>query len=228
MGSILCGRSRGPLVGAVVLITLGILLLLVQNHVLAGVSFWKLWPMILIVGGAIKLFQKVPEARAAGAVLVSLGIIFELSEFGYISARPFHLWPLILVGVGFVLLWKALRPVRPEDHETSNVDSFTIFGGVERRISDTNFTGTDLFAMFGGYKIDLRKAVIGGDKAVISATAILGGVELQVPENWNVEIQGVPIFGGYSDETVHPDGSRPTAKLIVTGYALFGGVSVKN
>src|SRR5690242_4322839 len=109
MGSILCRRSRGPLVGAIILIALGVVLLLAQNHVLAGVRFWKLWPLILIVGGAIKLFQKVPEARAAGVVLVSLGIIFELSEFGYISARPANLWPLILVGVGFVLLWKAFR-----------------------------------------------------------------------------------------------------------------------
>jgi hypothetical protein len=222
------GRSRGPLAGATILIALGIILLLVQNHVLAGVSFWKLWPLIFVFAGTTKLFRKAPEARAWGSVLILLGIVFELSELGYISARPFNLWPLILVGVGAVLLWKTLRPLSPEDRLDSDFDSFTIFGGVERRISDANFTGTELFAMFGGYKVDLRKATIGGDKAVISATAILGGVDLLVPENWTVEIRGIPIFGGFADDTIHPDGSRPTPRLIVTGYAFFGGVSVKN
>jgi hypothetical protein len=63
---------------------------------------------------------------------------------------------------------------------------------------------------------------------VIFATAILGGVELRIPESWNVVIQANPIFGGYSDETIHPEASSSGPLLIIRGSAIFGGISIKN
>lgn len=218
-------RGRGQLVGAFVLITIGILFLLIENHVLENFNVWRLWPMILIFVGAAKLTQR--TSTGLGITMISLGVIFQLSEFGYLPFRPYNLWPLILVAAGAALLWKALTPAQ-EETANAEPESFTIFGGVERRISDPAFTGTEMTAILGGYKVDLRKAQIAGEKAVITATAIFGGIELLVPESWIVDLHGAPIFGGYNDETVHREGAIPAPRLVIEGFVMFGGISIKN
>ena len=66
--------------------------------------------------------------------------------------------------------------------------------------------------------------------SVLEASAIFGGGEIRVPENWQVSVQGVGIFGAYEDKTRHfqPDSSQPTKTLVVRGVAVFGGIEVKN
>jgi hypothetical protein len=59
---------------------------------------------------------------------------------------------------------------------------------------------------------------------------MFGGVEIWVPQNWTVEVVGHGIFGGYDDKTLPPrinPGDKPQ-HLVLTGYAMFGGVTVKN
>ncbi len=220
-------RGRGQFVGAFVLITIGILFLLIENHVLESFNIWRLWPMILVIVGTAKLMQRTSAGTVPGIILISLGVIFELSEFGYLPVRPDNLWPLILVAAGAALLWKALTPAH---NESSNAEpeSFTIFGGVERRISDPAFTGTEMTAILGGYKVDLRKAQMAGEKAVITTTAIFGGIELLIPESWTVDLRGSPIFGGYNDETLHREQNISGPRLIIEGFAMFGGITIKN
>jgi hypothetical protein len=41
-------------------------------------------------------------------------------------------------------------------------------------------------------------------------------------------IDGVGIFGGYSDKTIHPPSDPPAKKLIIRGVAVFGGMEIKN
>jgi hypothetical protein len=64
--------------------------------------------------------------------------------------------------------------------------------------------------------------------AVIKIDAVFGGVEMRIPEEWCAVVEGVGIFGGYSDETLHPPMTPETKRLILKGGAVFGGVVVKN
>ena len=66
--------------------------------------------------------------------------------------------------------------------------------------------------------------------AVIALNAIFGGAEIRIPENWELVMRGAGIFGGYSDETVHPNSTEfPNPKrLVLKGAAVFGGINVKN
>jgi hypothetical protein len=43
-------------------------------------------------------------------------------------------------------------------------------------------------------------------------------------------VKTVAIFGGVDDKTIPPkaDPNTPTPHLVLTGTALFGGVSIKN
>lgn len=103
-----------------------------------------------------------------------------------------------------------------------------IFGGVDRHIGSSDFHGAQCTAIFGGCKIDLRDAEMQGREAVLNTYAIFGGVEIRVPENWEVVNHGMAIFGGVSDQRRQPPRGPDTKTLILDGAAIFGGVSVKD
>jgi predicted membrane protein len=112
----------------------------------------------------------------------------------------------------------------------NHLSEWAVFGGTRRRVDSQDFQGGEAFAMFGGVEIDLRKAGSTREEILIEANALFGGVEIRVPEAWNVTVRGSGIFGGYEDETmdsrVAPDAKQP--HLVVNGFAVFGGVTIKN
>jgi predicted membrane protein len=112
----------------------------------------------------------------------------------------------------------------------NHLNEWAIFGGTRRRIDSQDFQGGEAFAMFGGMELDLRKAASTRDEIVIEVNAIFGGIEVRVPENWNVTVRGAGIFGGYEDKTMDtraaPDAKQP--HLIVNGFGVFGGVTIQN
>jgi predicted membrane protein len=83
--------------------------------------------------------------------------------------------------------------------------------------------------MFGGVEVDLRRAGMRGDSAVIDVSAMFGGVEFKIPQNWAVVPSVAAIFGGFSNKSVQPSADAPGVKrLYIKGSAVFGGVEVKN
>lgn len=108
-------------------------------------------------------------------------------------------------------------------------DYMAIFGGTKQRVTIKNFRGGRLTAVFGGFEVDLTRADIDGQVAIIDASALFGGGEIRVPPTWIIDVQGIAILGGFTDET-HQDIADPaTAKrLIVKGLAALGGVVIKN
>jgi predicted membrane protein len=78
----------------------------------------------------------------------------------------------------------------------------------------------------GGCEIDLRKAGIAADPAVIDTFALWGGIEIYVPDDWEVVNRGFAVMGGFEDKTKRP--VEPKGRLVVTGFALMGGVEISN
>lgn len=228
-------NARSGVVGALVLIGIGVLLLLNQNGILRFSDIWRLWPLALVAGGVVRLTQIGSSSRFMGGLMIVLGCILEASEFHLIPYRVWDLWPLGVIALGLLLLWQSLNPEEEREARWKKfhfplplADNLSIFGGGERHINTPDFTRADVLAIFGGHKLDLRKATIKGASAVIDATAIFGGIEIVVPEAWNVVVRGVGIFGGYGDESHLPNPSEQAPELIVQGVAIFGGVAIKN
>jgi Cell wall-active antibiotics response 4TMS YvqF/Domain of unknown function (DUF5668) len=108
-------------------------------------------------------------------------------------------------------------------------DYMAIFGAIKQRVTVKNFRGGRLMAIFGGFEVDLTRADIEGQMAVIDASALMGGGEIRVPYTWIVDIRGIALLGGYTDETHQEVADAATAKrLIVKGVAALGGVVIKN
>lgn len=112
-------------------------------------------------------------------------------------------------------------------HNTLNEWAF--FGGVRRRIDAQDFEGGEAMAIFGGIRIDMDRAASKKDEIRIEANALFGGIDFRVPDTWAVTVRGTGIFGGYEDKTIEPRPSETKAPhLIISGVAVFGGVTVKN
>ena len=77
----------------------------------------------------------------------------------------------------------------------------------------------------GGCELDLRECSIKND-AVIQVFVAMGGVSIRVPPDWLVVLQGNPILGGFDEQTASPPNSAK--RLIVKGYAIMGGVEIRN
>ncbi len=229
---------RSGAVAALILIAIGVFLLLAQNGIVSFEDVWRFWPSIFVLAGILKLVQGGPAGTFVGVLLMGAGALIQLSLLGLIPFQPQELWPLGLIFAGLWLLWRNFQPRRYDQAQFAKwrcgrrfnpgVDHWTIFGGGERRVSEQDFEGTEILAIFGGLKMDLRKTGLKDGRAVIDANAVFGGVEILVPESWNVVMRGVGIFGGYGDETHHPNGAGPVPELVVQGVALFGGVVIKN
>jgi hypothetical protein len=82
-------------------------------------------------------------------------------------------------------------------------------------------------AVLGGVELDLRDATIEGDELVLTAVAILGGIEITVPEGVEVDVTGFAVLGGNE----HEQGTEPvrpgTPVVRVRAFSLLGGIDVK-
>lgn len=110
--------------------------------------------------------------------------------------------------------------------------SLAMMGGSERTgqwlIAPTHTTLT----VMGGTVLDLREARLASETTVINALAVMGGVDIIVPENVRVVNSGIGIMGGFGTED-HPscavsqaDVPADAPVVHVRGLSLMGGVGV--
>ena len=83
-----------------------------------------------------------------------------------------------------------------------------------------------MVAFMGGFDIDLREADIDGNSATITVSALMGGGVIRVPESWAVSMRVTAFMGGHSLKTRETGPIQKT--LVVKGFALMGGVEVRN
>jgi predicted membrane protein len=226
--------SRVGLVWGALIVAAGVALLLDHMGFIAIGSLFRFWPMILIFFGVGHLFT--PSNRTWGGILIVVGAVFQLNSLGITHLRFADMWPLAIIAVGLILMWGALKPrvVAKGSVDAADVlEAVAIFGGTERRIKSQAFKGGRATSIFGGVELDFRDANIDGDEATLDVNCIFGGVEIRVPDTWNVHSRSIPVLGGYSDKTgpatTPQDPSGPKRKtLIVTGTVIFGGVEIAN
>lgn len=240
-------RITGRTVAGLILVLLGVVFTLDNFGVIEAGEIFRYWPLLLVGAGLAKLAHaRLPEQRVAGSIFVAVGAALLLRNLHVISFHIRDVWPLVLVFGGAFLVWGSFRARRrsldravppPGGPSVSSggfvLNEFAVMGGGERVVRDSDFRGGEVTAIMGGFEIDLRLAGIAGDSAAIEIFTLWGGVDLKVPEEWNVVVQGVPILGAFSNSARSggPPGSSPSGPrktLIVRGTVIMGGVEIKN
>jgi hypothetical protein len=229
-------RATGGFVFGIAIVAIGTLMLLSNLGVLRARTFWDYAPLILVLLGAARIFEAGhrPAGTLFGGLLMAGGSLWFLSNIGVLYVDPRLVWPVLLIGLGVLFLFRAVErqfePMHKADATGFNraeINVATMFGGVKRNVDSPDFRSADLFACFGGVEVSFRGSKIASE-AVIDANAIFGGVEIQVPHGWLVEVRGTGLFGGFDDKTLRPDPSvLNPPRLVVTGMAIFGGVGIR-
>jgi hypothetical protein len=230
-------RSSPGLIPAIVIIGIGTVLLLSNLHIPYMENWWRYWPVLVIAAGLAKFLDTDHQnGRTVGALIAGAGCLLLLHTMNLIELTWEAFWPAVLIGIGVLMLVNRISgpqmilarrgPDRPLPEGTFQATA--IFSGFKRKITEGNFRGAHLTAIFGGGELNLRQAGMEGDSAVVYASAIFGGIEIKVPDNWLVTSDGTGIFGGFSDSTEHPSAGPGVKRLIIKGEAVFGGVEVKN
>ncbi len=87
---------------------------------------------------------------------------------------------------------------------------------------------TNAVAFWGGCELDLRSAEVEGAEVEINAVAVMGGVDIVVPEGIAVELTGFAIFGGRNIRVKDVPVLPGSPVIRVRAFAIMGGVTVKS
>jgi hypothetical protein len=138
---------------------------------------------------------------------------------------------IVLAFIGFsvanVLASLVVRRLVPAyggeaDGDVSIVSSMS---GVNFKSQSADLRSIKIVAYMGGVELDLTGAQI-VDGAVVSIRAVMGGVEVTVPETWRVEMTSSVFMGGVANNT-DPDAVADDAPvLVIDTVAVMGGVEV--
>lgn len=111
---------------------------------------------------------------------------------------------------------------------TDNLSVSVFAGGRDVRLDSQSFRGGEASSVMGGIRMDLRDAAIEGDEAVIEINAVMGGVELRVPENWVVVYSDVDSFLGGVEDRTRSVPSENSQRLVLRGTVFMGGLEIRN
>ena len=105
----------------------------------------------------------------------------------------------------------------------------SIMGGSQRKGRWRLRDKTNAVAVMGGCLLDLRNAEVEGHGVVINAIAVMGGIEIVVPEGIEVELGGIAIMGSKDARRLKDVPPIPGSPIIqVKAFAFWGGVSVRS
>jgi predicted membrane protein len=202
------------------------------------ISQW--WPLILIVIGLLHLVQHRRITAFGGWFLIFLGVIFLLTTNGILYWNEiWKFWPVALIFIGLSIIFERYGEHKNKASDSGEGDEVTgpskedriygaaIFGSLERKVNNKNFKGGSVSALFAGVEIDLHSADLDEQGAVLSASAVFGGVEIRIPESWAIEIRSTAILGGVSNKGGNEE-KTSGKRLVINASAIFGGVEIKN
>ncbi|MFJ4541720.1 DUF1707 domain-containing protein [Streptomyces tibetensis] len=111
--------------------------------------------------------------------------------------------------------------------EGSSTWAVAVMSGFQRKGRWTMPRRFTCLAFWGGGEIDLREAQFADREVEINAIAIMGGVDVIVPPGVEVVVRGIGVMGGFDHREEGVPGEPGAPRVIVTGFALWGGVGVQ-
>jgi Domain of unknown function (DUF5668)/Cell wall-active antibiotics response 4TMS YvqF len=205
-------------------VAVGVILLLDNAGTLDSWEIFSTWwPAVLILAGVLT-FAANPRHWPVALIITGVGAAFLLSNLGIVDIGDFII-PAAIIVVGLLVLFG--RGLGSRTEAGDRVNSFNVFSGSEIASHSKQFQGGNISAVFGGAEVDLRDTLPAPD-ARLDVFAAFGGVEVTVPEGWNVVTRGLPLFGGIENATAKETIPADAPTLAVNATVLFGGLEIKH
>lgn len=225
-------KSRNVMWG-IVLIIIGVILggnaLEIFN---INLFFDGWWTLFIIVPSLIGIFTDYD--KKGNVISFIIGILLLLACNGVFNFEL--VWklilPIIIIFIGLSMVFKDTfskevnNKIKKLNNGLSSDEGYSaMFSSQNINFDNEEFKSTNLNAVFGGIKFDLKNAIIKED-VVINASSIFGGIDIYVPDNCKVKIKSNSIFGGVSNNKKYnsKDGNYT---IFINATCMFGGVQIK-
>lgn len=225
-------RLTGRLIFGVIVLVLGLTWTL-ENMGFDGASqILRWWPALLLTYGLVRFFGLDGARRqTSGALFMVAGAWILAREMGWVSFRLSQLWPVFLIIIGVSLVWRSLRGPAPDAGPNSRSNyprPFAFMGANTTYVESKTLEALEVTAVMGGVELDLHHASTERREVVAEVFAWWGGIEICVPDDWEVISEVTPIMGGVENQSRVSPGVSPVTTLIVRGLVIMGGIEIKN
>lgn len=188
------------------------------------------WTLFIIIPSLINLFDE-HQNKTGNLIVLAIGIALLLASRNLIDfeiifklAIPFS---LVVIGLSFIFS-DGIKKTVTEKIKSINKDNLeniiAIFSDQKLNKDEENFKGANLDCVFGGITLDLKNANF-EKETIIKASAIFGGIDIILPNDVNVKVNSIPIFGEISNKLRNEKDNKKT--IYIDAFCLFGGIDIK-
>ena len=231
-------KQAKPIIWGVAIIALGIIF---GGNALGlftlDIFFDGWWALFIIIPSLVSLITDKDKLTSLG--FLAAGIILLLAAqnvFDYDVAWKIIL-AVFLVIVGLTIIVRGVFKNKNDQEVAKKVEEATkdgktmdsqmaIFSGSDRVYNDEAFQGSNLVAVFGGAKLNLKKAKFTKD-TVIKAFTLFGGIDIIVPDDVKVKLKSGFIFGGFSDDRKNVT-EKGKYTIYIDAAGGFGGITISD
>lgn len=229
------------------LISLGIGLLARELGMLpVPVGVMDFWPLFVVMIG-ISLLRRATGLFSALLALAfaAAGAMLLAGNLGFVTSSVTRLWPVLLVLLGLSGFFRRRASSdhpppdpsekfgsetgeREQTQEEDRLDRQFTCAGAQLRVESQAWKGGTIGVTAGGVELDLRQAQLDPRGATLALRVLMGGVDIRVPDTWQVQLDVTPLLGGADDTTRSAQGTGGAPRLRIVGNVTLGGVTVQN
>jgi len=215
------------LIVGIIIIFAGILLLLETTGIYPTGDILRFVPSLFIILGIWALMKSRLQSFFGPIILILFALGWQLVALDYVTwGQIFDFWPVVLILIGIYLIMGRYRS-RVRESDSAYTSSFAVFGDVNKRNTSSDFTSGELRGIFSDIILDLRDAKISDVPARVSVSVLFSDVDIRVPDEWNVQIDTLPILAEGLDRRRKSEEEHEEVDLIVDGIAVFSDVYIK-
>ena len=213
-----------------ILIILGVIIGLNTFGITSIDIFFDGWWTLFIIIPAILGLSKEKD-KTGNIILLLIGILLFLACQDILNFDL--IWKLIiqivLVVIGLSFIFKdtfnkqVVEEIKKINKLSKDNEVCATFSEQKINYDNERFKSSEISAIFGSVKLDLRNAIL-DDDVVINTTSIFGGIDIYVPKNVKVKVKSSSIFGGVDEKTKKNDGK---VTIYINATCVFGGVDIK-
>lgn len=190
------------------------------------------WTLFIIIPSLIGLITDNDKTGSLIGLLIGVLLLLACQDVIDFALLFKLIVPIIIVIIGLSLIFKNTigneinKNIKELNKKNNSSDGYcSTFSSQNVKLGKEEFKGTNINAIFGGVKLDLRDATLKKD-VVINASAIFGGIDILVPEGVIVKVKSSSIFGGV-DNKVKSKNEKKEITIYVNATCMFGGVDIK-
>ena len=131
------------------------------------------------------------------------------------------------MAVAVPVIAQLVKRLVPEhgDERSDHFQIVCLMQGRHWKSEASNLQSGTIVTVAGGVEVDLRGATLAPEGAHLRVTTLMGGIDIQVPDDWHVRLEGRAFMG--ANDLVRLNDRPGEPDLTVDCVAVMGGIEVR-